>query len=138
MTLKKTKIIKYTTSDGKVFVGGDNKQKANNHEDQLQKYLNEYRYIKKVAHIIGIDDKLKGVTEKKLMEVYDDPDGMDPELDMDTISNEIIDELFENAYCGRDCQDLEDMVDMVCGVIDDFGGIKSVSKLYDMHKKDRA
>jgi hypothetical protein len=134
MALKKTKITKYTTSDGKVFLGGDSKQKAQHHEEDLQKFLTDYRYMKRVADIVGMEDKLEGITEKGLMDEYNDPNSTSFQLD--EISDQMTDELLKNSYCATDCQDLEDLVDMVCGVIDDFGGIVAITLLYRMYKEN--
>ncbi len=136
MPLKKTNIVKYTTSDGRVFLGGDSKQKAQHHEEDLQRYLHDYRYIKRVADIVGMDDKLKDLTEKGLLEEYNNCNGADPNQSLDAINDEMIDELLNHAQGGCDCSDVEDMVGMICDIIDDFGGIVPVTLLYNMNKEN--
>lgn len=136
MPIKANKITQYTTSDGKVFLGVINKEEAEDHEKRIQKELKNYRYVKQVLDIIGLEEKMQGLTENDILltfqEDYDPDKSCLPTLD--DIMESSIDHLLNNSQCASDLVDFEDLLDMICDVIDDFGGIHAIFALYDFHK----
>lgn len=136
MPIKANKITQYTTSDGKVFLGTINKSTAEDHEKKIQVQLKEFKYVKNILEITGLEEKLEGLTEKDILETfhedYDEDESKFPTLD-DVIEG-TIEHLLNNSMCADDLNDFEDLLDMICDVIDDFGGIHAIFALYDLHR----
>lgn len=134
MGLKKYKVVVYKTSDGTKFIGGETKADAKDHEKEIQSFLKEFRLTEFVFQTCGIEDQLTEIDESSILTYFykmaeDDTDNGIRER-LDDIVEEAIAELLQSAQCPSDLSDVEDMLDMICAIIDDLGGIDSVVELY--------
>lgn len=139
MALRKCNIVAYKTSDGRKFIGGESKQAANNHEKEIQDFLKEFRNTQRVFEICGYEEQLGEIDEDKILEHFsemtqDDSDNGIRDLFEDIVECEM-DKMLQSTQCASELQDIDEMLDMICYVIDDLGGIESVVGLYNYHKK---
>lgn len=140
MTIKTLKITKYVTSDGKEFVGYKNKPAAEQHEKFLQNRLEEFSHEFKILDIINIPQTKKILDEYNVIDVsFDYKATAENEVSLhddfyDDIRELMMNVLFKDAECADDVGSLHEFVEMICRVIDDFGGIGVINQLYNTYK----
>jgi hypothetical protein len=121
--MKTSKIVKYTTTDGKEFIGSENRQKAIAHE----KYVTDMtaKYDKDLA-------MLKIVKQQKTLDHLDREMIInDSECEYDEYQNisDTIEELLDAAVCPSDLDGLEEMFSMITEIVVDLGGIDVIKNI---------
>ena len=127
MTLKKIKITKYITSDGKEFVGGERRKDAADHEKFIQNRLKEHQDELKIAKILGEED---------LFSEWEAHEIMNGEMDVEADFNDVMNRLFKFALCANDIENFREMAAMLRNVIDDLGGFPVIKKLYEYARQN--
>ena len=121
--MKTSKIVKYTTTDGKEFIGSENRHKAVEHE----KYVTDMiaRYDKDIL-------MLKIVKQQKALDHIDREEIInDTEYDYDEDQTivDTIEELLDAAVCPSDLDGLEEMFAMITEIVADLGGINVIKNI---------
>jgi hypothetical protein len=141
MALKKCNVVAYKTSDGQKFIGGESKEAAQRHEDEIQHFLTVFRTTESVFKICGIEDQLTDIDESSILAHFygmaEDNTDSGIEEKFEGIVETQMDIMLQSAQCASDLADIDDMLDMICDVIHDLGGTEAVVKLYNYHMKKR-
>jgi hypothetical protein len=134
--MKISKIIKYQTSDGQIFIGGENREHAFSHERSIQESLSSMKVEEDALDILKIYLKgdLRSLAKGMIREKDHDQHRLLSYI-YDEDFRELVDVLFEEAICPGDIDDFDDLVRMIGGTIDQFGGLQCLHKFYDLYKK---
>ena len=122
--------------DGKEFIGSKNKPEANRHEYKLQSTLKHINGEFELLNQINIPQTSEMLREYNATEiVFQDPEmaKVDGDIEEDffqDIRDLIRNVLFQDTPCPDDMSDLQEAVETICDVIDNFGGLPVINEIY--------
>lgn len=124
--MKVAKINRYTCSDGKVFYGKENENKAKAYQNKIDNDFKQYNRELKIAKIVGCEGVFKDYEEDPAYENIGDAflnGHFDSEISVE------IEALFDDPPCPRDLDGFSNMAEAISQVVGSFGGIDVIKKL---------
>jgi hypothetical protein len=127
--MKTSKVVKYVTTDGKEFIGLENRHKAISHEKYITDMIT--RYDKDLV-MLKILKQQKGLDHVNREMIINDSQY---EYDEDQTIADTIEELLIEGRCSSDLDGLDEMFVMITDVVDGLGGINVVKNICTYTRK---
>ena len=133
--IKTVKQTKYIASDGTEFIGYTNKKDAEKYEKQLQQRIKDYNKESSMLRIINTPASLQIFKEYSPLALANP---MNTQLLEDYYEDcsQLVSDIFREAECPDDLTNIQEVIDMVCYIIDSFGGISVINELYNKFNRN--
>ena len=128
MALKKSKVVKYTTSDGTEFIGGNSKTEALEYENDFKKAKVLEKIDRDILTILS-----QTVPSFQIPSDIEEGDIYNCEYPEDF--HDLMNQLFEHSECPGDIEDFKEMVSILYNIINSFGGLNTIERLYKYAEK---
>jgi hypothetical protein len=129
----KSKIVQFTTTDGRKFYGADSKSEATEHEKDCKNKFDKAVYESTVGRLLikdwpEFDGKFTSIEEFWSHVNFDICDNK---------WNKFIKGFSQAAVCPDDLEEFGDVAEMITDVVDYLGGIDNITKILEATKKFR-